>query len=278
MNTVKLLEQMPAGSFRNTNPVIPDDESDSPVLAVAGHLDLGRPTAELDGVLEQVIQRGAQPLGVAEHWQGSVSQIEVEPTLFELYLRLHPIDRLRNHRAQIEGGHLWRRSPVLQAGEQQHPLDLRPHLARFVHQRSQGLLRRRRHLAERSLFEQRGIAADDGERRAQLMGGDLHELTARPLQLGERFCPAALAFERVPGVERNCGLGGEQLQPPQLLRAKPSGPPPLQADEPHEVLAGAHREVDGRLDASELGTPPGPIGELLVGRRIRHIDRDLRIR
>src|SRR3989442_1727328 len=55
VNPVKLLEQVPAGSLWNANPVVPDHQMDSAVLAVTDNLDLGRPGAELDCVLEQVV-------------------------------------------------------------------------------------------------------------------------------------------------------------------------------------------------------------------------------
>ena len=110
------------------------------------------------------------------------------------------------------------------------------------------------------------------------MRGDLHKLAPRPLELRQCFGPAPLPFEGAPGIERDRRLGSQQLEPSELLRPKPAGPSPLQADEPHEVLADAHGEVDGRLHSGELRTPPGPVGEFLIGRRIRHIDRHLRIR
>jgi len=99
VNPVKLLEQMPARAIRDPNSVIPDHEADSAILAVTDHLDLGWPTTELNGVLEQVVQGYAEPFGIAEHWQACVGQIELKPTRFELDLRLHPIDRFGDHRA-----------------------------------------------------------------------------------------------------------------------------------------------------------------------------------
>ena len=99
VNPVELLEQVPPCSLRDANPMVPDHQVDSAVLAVADDLDTGRAGTELDGVLEQVVQRCAQPLGITEHGKGSLGQIEAEPTLFELDLRLDAIDRFADHRA-----------------------------------------------------------------------------------------------------------------------------------------------------------------------------------
>ena len=99
VNPVELLEQVPPCSLRDANPMVPDHQVDSAVLAVADDLDTGRAGTELDGVLEQVVQCCAEPLGITEHGKGSLGQIEAEPTLFELDLRLDAIDRFADHRA-----------------------------------------------------------------------------------------------------------------------------------------------------------------------------------
>ena len=109
------------------------------------------------------------------------------------------------------------------------------------------------------------------------MGRDLHELPTRPLQLRKGFRPASLAFEGVSGIERDRRLSSEQLEPAQLLRPKPAGPPPLQANEADEALAGAHRKEHCSLHAGELGAPPGPVRQVMVGRWVGHIGRHLRV-
>ena len=72
-------------------------------------------------------------------------------------------------------------------------------------------LGRRGHLAKRPLLEQRGVAPDHGKRGTELVRGDLHELAARPLQLGEGFGAAAFPPEGLPGIDADRGLGGDQL-------------------------------------------------------------------
>ena len=94
-------------------------------------------------------------------------RVELSAALSKLTARfLNALHCVHDDRSQVELRHLLLHGAVLQAGQEEHSLDLPSHFAGFIHQGPERVLRRRWHLAERSLLEQRGVAADHGERCA----------------------------------------------------------------------------------------------------------------
>src|SRR2546430_3129400 len=240
VDPVELLEQPATRRRRNADSMVLDDQADAAVRTISGDLDLGRPGAELDRILQQVVDGRGEPLRVADDGQRRGREVDVDGALLEYQLRANTLHRVRDDGSQVDLRHLLFHGAVLQAGQEEHPLDLSSHLARFIHQRADRMLRRRRNLAERSVLEQRRVAPNHGQRCAKLVRGDLHELASRALELDQRLGASPFALQGRPGVDGNRRLRRNELEPAELLWPQPARSPPVQPDEANESLPGAH--------------------------------------
>src|SRR5439155_23323683 len=87
VDPVELLEQPAARRRRNPDSMVFDDQPDAAVRTVTGDLDVGRPGAELNGVLQQVVDGRGEPLRVADYRQRRGRELDVEAALLEHQVR-----------------------------------------------------------------------------------------------------------------------------------------------------------------------------------------------
>src|SRR5207237_351856 len=83
---------------------------------------LGRPGAELDGILQQVVDGRGEPLRVADDGQRRGREVDVDGALLEYQLRANTLHRVRDDGSQVDLRHLLFHRAVLQAGQEKHPL------------------------------------------------------------------------------------------------------------------------------------------------------------
>src|SRR5438874_10286979 len=102
VDPVELLEEPATRAGRNADSVVFDDQADAAVRTVSGDLDLGRPGAELDGILQQVVDGRGEPLRVADDGQRRGCEVDVDGALLEHQLRTNALHRVRDDRSQVE--------------------------------------------------------------------------------------------------------------------------------------------------------------------------------